>query len=89
MKTSRKYKAAEIEFAFIDLQDAFCHFGLHPDELKRAVSPGLDSGTGGTGIVWRAMLFGLKGAPLVMGRLECSHWTTHTSIDDVLLALRG
>ena len=53
----------------VDLQDAFCHFGVHPDELRHCISPGLESGTG---ILWVAMLFGFKAAPLVMGRLSAA-----------------
>lgn len=39
-------------------------FGVHPDELKHCISPGLQSGT--------ALLFGFKGAPLVMGSLSAA-----------------
>ena len=69
LKTSSRFASSEVEFVLIDLQDAFCHFGLHPTELKHAVSPALENGTG---IVWCAMLFGFKGAPLIMGRLSAA-----------------
>ena len=60
LKNSKAFKDTEVEFCLLDLQDAFCHFGVHPTELKHCVSPGLESGTG---ILWVAMLFGFKGGP--------------------------
>eukprot|EP00435_Cladocopium_sp_Y103_P057196 s804_g19.t1 len=98
LKTSRKYEESITEFILIDLQDAFCHFGVHPDELKHCVSPGLESGTA---LVWVAMLFGFKGAPLVMSRLSAAvgrliqstfhpaAGQTQVYIDDIALVLRG
>ena len=45
LKGSRAYDGAEVEFFLLDLQDAFCHFGVHPVELKHCVSPGMEMGT--------------------------------------------
>ena len=95
LKGSRQFSESEVEFCLIDLQDAFCHFGEHPAELRHCVSPGVQSGTA---IVWVAMLFGFKAAPLVMGRLSAaigrltqslSAGQTQVYIDDVALMLRG
>ena len=98
LKSSKAFKDTEVEFCLLDLQDAFCHFGVHPTELKHCVSPGLESGTG---ILWVAMLFGFKGAPLIMGRLSAAIGRlvqsmfhpaaaqTQVYIDDVALMLRG
>ena len=98
LKTSSRFANSEVEFVLIDLQDALCHFGLHPTELKHAVSPGLENWTG---IVWCAMLFGFKRAPLIMGRLSAAigrllQSTFHPAsgqvqiyIGDVLLTIRG
>ena len=56
----------------MDLQDAFCHFGVHPDELKHCVSPGLENGTA---LLWVAMLFGFKAVPLVMDKSKSTSTT--------------
>ena len=44
-------------------------FACIPSELKNCISPGLHTGTA---IIWVAMLFGFKAAPLVMGRLSAA-----------------
>ena len=98
LRGSKAYLQDEVEFILLDLKDAFCHFGVHPDELKHCVSPGLECGTA---LVWVAMLFGFKGAPLVMGRLSAAigrllqslfhpaSGQVQVYIDDVALMLRG
>eukprot|EP00435_Cladocopium_sp_Y103_P073963 s637_g46.t1 len=98
LRTSKEFERSEIEFFLVDLADAFCHFGIHPDELKHCISPGLENGTG---IVWCAMLFGYKAAPLVMSRLSAAigrlvQSTFHPAsgqcqiyIDDLALLIRG
>lgn len=98
LKGSRTHGESEVEFILLDLQDAFCHFGVHASELKHCVSPGLESGTA---LLWVAMLFGFKGAPLVMGRLSAAVGRLLQSlfhpaagqvqvyIDDVALMIRG
>lgn len=59
----------EIEFAMIDLRDAFCHLALDPREWRHAVTP--DEEEKGA-LIWPAMLFGYKAAPLHMGRLAAA-----------------
>eukprot|EP00435_Cladocopium_sp_Y103_P011877 s4293_g3.t1 len=98
LKGAQGYEESEIEFFLVDLQDAFCHFGVHPQELRHCVSPGLQSGTA---ILWIAMLFGFKAAPLVMGRLSAAIGRLTQSlfhpaagqvqiyIDDLVLIIRG
>ena len=98
LKSSRAYNEAEIEFVMLDLQDAFCHFGVRREELKHCISPGIENGTA---ILWVAMLFGFKGAPLIMGRLSAAigrlvqslfHPAAGQSqvyIDDIALMIRG
>ena len=39
VKGSKRHREAEVEFVLLDLKDAFCHFGVHPDELKHCASP--------------------------------------------------
>jgi hypothetical protein len=34
LKSSTSYAEAEVEFIMLDLKDAFCHFGVHPEELQ-------------------------------------------------------
>ena len=62
-----KEQADETEFILVDLADAFCHFAVDGRELKHCVTP--DETSEGC-LVWVAMLFGFRGAPLVMGRLS-------------------
>lgn len=98
LKSSRAYSEAEREFVMLDLQDAFCHFGVRREELKHCISPGMENGTA---ILWVAMLFGFKGAPLIMGRLSAAigrlvqslfhpaAGQTQVYIDDIALMIRG
>ena len=98
LKGSRSYEDAEVEFVLVDLQDAFCHFGIHAQELKHCISPGMEHSTA---ILWVPMLFGFKGAPLIMGRLSAAIGRLVQSlfhpaagqcqvyIDDVALMIRG
>ena len=98
LKSGRTYSETEVGFVLIDLQDAFCHFGVHQDELRHCISPALENGTG---ILWVAMLFGFKAAPLIMGRLSAAigrliqslfhpaSGQVQVYIDDVALMLRG
>ena len=88
----------EMEFVVIDLRDAFCHFPVHPDELRHCVSPGLKDSHG---LVWVAMLFGFRAAPLIMGRLSSfigrliqslfaqSEAQVQVYVDDILIAFAG
>ena len=52
-----------------DLADAYCHFGVANEELKNCLAPVLEEDEI---LVFCAMLFGVKGAPLVMGRLSAA-----------------
>ena len=51
----------ELEFVMIDLWDAFCHLGVDPREWKHTITP--DETESGA-LLWSAMLFGYKAAPL-------------------------
>ena len=80
-----------------DLKDAFCHFGLHKDELRHSLAPLDDDHF----ILFSAMLFGFRSAPLVMGRLSAAIgrlWQAmmepyeaqlQVYIDDILMMARG
>ena len=80
-----------------DLKDAFCHFGLDKAELKHSLAP-LDEENY---ILFSAMLFGFKSAPLIMGRLsaavgrlwqslmEAHEAQVQIYIDDLLMMARG
>ena len=57
----------DMEIVMIDLSDAFCHFPIHREEVRHAIAPGTEHGTV---IIFTAMLFGFRAAPLVMGRLS-------------------
>ena len=66
----------DFEIYLIDLEDAFCHFPIRKEELRHCVTPDeLEDQP----IVWRAMLFSFKAAPLVMGRLAWSLPMRHSS----------
>ena len=88
----------ETEFVLIDLRDAFCHLGIDPTKWKHTVTP--DEVEGGA-LLWPAMLFGYKAAPLHMGRLASAigrilqsmvspaEMTSQIYMDDIILILRG
>ena len=93
-----KEQADETEFILVDLADAFCHFAVDSRELKHCVTP--DETSEGC-LVWVAMLFGFKGAPLIMGRLSSAIGRLLSSmmadfegqmqiyVDDLVVALQG
>ena len=93
-----KEQADETEFILVDLADAFCHFAVDSRELKHCVTP--DETSEGC-LVWVAMLFGFRGAPLVMGRLSSAIGRLLSSlmadfegqmqiyVDDLAIALQG
>ena len=58
-----------IELVGADLSDAYCHFGVAADELKNCLAPALEEDEI---LVFCAMLFAFKGAPLIMGRLSAA-----------------
>ena len=57
----------EMELISADLSDTCMHFGVHPDEIQNCLAPGLDDDEL---VPFKAMSFGFKGAPLVMGRFS-------------------
>ena len=88
----------DTEIFLIDLKDAFCHFAIHKDELRHCVSPGVRPGEA---LVWVAMLFGFKAAPLLMARLSSAlgrliqsmvqphECMVQIYVDDILLVTTG
>ena len=58
-----------IEMVGADLSDAYCHFGVASQELKNCLAPALEEDEI---LVFCAVLFGFKGAPLIMGRLSAA-----------------
>ena len=89
-----------VELVGADLSDAYCHFGVAGPELKNCLAPA-DPIYPGQVILFRAMLFGFKGAPLIMGRLAAAFsrlwqamlWrdkgSLQTYMDDPLVVLMG
>ncbi len=96
-KRKREAELVEAELVSFDLQDAFCHFGISQGELRNSLAP-LDESNF---LLFRAMLFGFRCAPLIMGRLsaaigrliaalcepECGQVQIY--IDDILMIARG
>ena len=86
------------EFVLFDLQDAFCHWPVAKEELANCLAP---SANPNKAILFRALLFGYKSAPLLMGRLsavigrmwqammEKEDGRLQIYIDDVLMILTG
>ncbi|CAL1167184.1 unnamed protein product [Cladocopium goreaui] len=86
------------EFVMFDLQDAFCHFPVCREELSNCLAPGNRENQA---ILFRALLFGFKSAPLLMGRLSAAVgrlWQSLMSptegqmqiyVDDVLTLING
>ena len=54
------------EYAVVDITDAFMSYGLHPSEWGHALTPSTEAGEC---LLFVAMLFGYKTAPLVFSRL--------------------
>ena len=69
LKGSRSYEDAEVEFVLVDLQDAFCRFGVHAQELKHCISPGMEHGSA---ILWVECFLASRG-PHLSWEIECSH----------------
>ena len=55
----------DIELVSADLADAYCHLAVAERELGNCVTPSMHPGKY---LVFTAMLFGFRGAPLIMGR---------------------
>eukprot|EP00435_Cladocopium_sp_Y103_P012061 s4633_g3.t1 len=91
-------EAKESELFLIDFADAFCHYAVHRNELKNCLSPGLQEGQW---LLWIALLFGYRAAPLLMARLSSAvarmvqsmlmPWEAATQIyvDDFLMVAKG
>ena len=87
-----------MELISADLSDTCMHFGVHPDEIQNCLAPGLDDDEL---VLFKAMSFGFKGAPLVMGRFSSAAMRLCQSMmpeaqgqiqcdmDDPLLMLQG
>jgi hypothetical protein len=59
----------DIELVSADLADAYCHLAVAEKELGNGVTP---STSQGKYLVFTAMLFGFRGAPLIMGRFAAT-----------------
>ena len=55
------------EMVGADLADAFCHFPVRLDEVSNCICPGLHEGEY---VLYTALLFGFRAAPLLMARLS-------------------
>ena len=88
----------DFEMVTADLSDAYCHLPVHPEEHANCLSPGIHP----TETLMRvAMLFGFKGAPLLMGRFAAclariwqsltapSEMQSQLYMDDPMWILRG
>ena len=88
----------DFELVTADLSDAYCHLPVHPEEHPNCLSPGLHQSET---LMWVAMLFGFKGAPLLMGRFAAclariwqsliapSEMQSQLYMDDPMWILRG
>ena len=82
----------------IDFRDAFCHFANDRREWKHCITPDEKDAQA---LMWVAMTFGYKGAPLIMARLSSAVGRLIQSLlrpfegkcqiymDDLLIILRG
>ena len=88
----------DTEFVSIDFRDAFCHFANDRREWKQCITPDEKDAQA---LMWVAMTFGYKGAPLIMARLSSAVGRLIQSLlrpfegkcqiymDDLLIILRG
>ena len=87
-----------MELIGCDLADAYCHFAVAPAELSNCISPGVGPDDY---LIFKAVMFGYKGAPLIMGRLSSmmarqwqSFFKPHQGVlqcymDDPLMCIAG
>ena len=61
--------ADDFKFFLVDLADAFCHFPVRKAELKHCVTPDEEDKQA---LLWPALLFGYRGAPLIVARLSAA-----------------
>eukprot|EP00435_Cladocopium_sp_Y103_P048824 s861_g14.t1 len=92
---------AKLEIIGADLRDAYCHLGVAEGELKHCLAPSIGPGAAeGDLVLFKAMLFGFRGAPLIMGRLAAAltrQWQAmmqdkamlQTYMDDPLMVVVG
>ena len=59
----------DIELVSADLADAYCHLAVAEKELGNCATPSMSPGKY---LVFTAMLFGFRGAPLIMGRFAAT-----------------
>ena len=88
----------DFEMITADLSDAYCHLPVHPEEHANCLSPGIHQTET---LMWVAMLFGFRGAPLLMGRFAAclarlwqsliapSEMQSQLYVDDPMWILRG
>ena len=94
----KKEDSWDVELIGADLSDAYCHFAVAADELSNCLAPAMDESKV---VCFRAMLFGFKAAPLIMGRLAACftrQWQSflprhvgfiQTYMDDPFMVLMG
>ena len=58
-----------LELVGADLRDAYCHLGVAEAELKHCLAPSIRADHL---VLFKAMLFGFRGAPLIMGRFAAA-----------------
>ena len=97
-KVRLNYEVKQREFILVDLADAFCHFAVADEELRHCVTP--DETSDGC-LLWVAMLFGYRAAPLIMARLSAAigrllagfmmpyEGQLQIYVDDLIIALQG
>ena len=87
----------QLELFGADLRDAYCHLGVAESELKHCIAPSVRFDRL---VLFKAMLFCFKGAPLIMGRLAGAmtrQWgsamegkaSPQTYMDDPLMVVAG
>lgn len=88
----------EWELVGADLQDAFCHFPVDKREVSNCICPGVNPDEF---VMYTALLFGFKAAPLLMSRLSAmisrfvqslflrGEGVVQTYMDDPLFILAG
>ena len=97
-ETAGSHEALETEFYRVNFTDGCSHFAVHRKELRHCLSLGLEEGQW---LLWGALLFGFKSAPLLTARLSSAvgrliqsmakPWESMAQIyvDDLLLIISG
>ena len=85
----------DFEMITADLSGAYCHLPVHPEEHANCLSPGIHQSET---LMWVAMLFGFKGAPLLVAACLARIWQSLIApwemqsqlyMDDPMWILRG